>query len=282
MSDTTRLRALTEAGLLHPNPDAVLAPLFTGGSGFFLAPDKVQVKYEMLRARLVEGMPVIGSCCSTRLFAGSVLSGGGGVRSVGDGGAGRRAARPARPGQAAPGDRGLHPRRHRVGGADRRTGRRPVRGAVAPAHHRAGTRPVSARSFWPPVRGGAGRLRNTARARARASRAAGGSGRGPVRPPRPGRVDRVAGRRAGVRRRTRSPPPVRPGHRTRIHGWRRWPRVMSSCSTSPPAGSSRRACRCGGCGEGGAVCAGVHRAASRPRHHRLAAAAAARTHRRRR
>src|SRR6476659_984370 len=54
----TRLRALTEAGLLHPNPDAVLAPLFTGGSGFFLASDKVQVKYEMLRARLVEGVPV--------------------------------------------------------------------------------------------------------------------------------------------------------------------------------------------------------------------------------
>jgi hypothetical protein len=54
----TRLRALTEAGLLHPNPDAVLAPLFTGGSGFFLAADKVQVKYEMLRARLVEGVPV--------------------------------------------------------------------------------------------------------------------------------------------------------------------------------------------------------------------------------
>ena len=57
MSDTTRLRALTEAGLLHPNPDAVLAPLFAG-SGFFLASDKVQVKYEMLRARLVDGLPV--------------------------------------------------------------------------------------------------------------------------------------------------------------------------------------------------------------------------------
>ena len=50
MSEATRLRALTEAGLLHPNPDAVLAPLFTAGSGFFLASDKVQVKYEMLRA----------------------------------------------------------------------------------------------------------------------------------------------------------------------------------------------------------------------------------------
>ena len=58
LSDTTRLRALTEAGLLHPNPDAVLAPLFTGGSGFFLASDKVQVKYEMLRAHVVDGLPV--------------------------------------------------------------------------------------------------------------------------------------------------------------------------------------------------------------------------------
>ncbi len=36
----------------------MLAPLFTGGSGFFLASDKVQVKYEMLRARLVDGVPV--------------------------------------------------------------------------------------------------------------------------------------------------------------------------------------------------------------------------------
>lgn len=58
MSDMTRLRALTEAGLLHPNPDGVLAPLFTSESGFFLASDKVQVKYEMLRARLVDGLSV--------------------------------------------------------------------------------------------------------------------------------------------------------------------------------------------------------------------------------
>ena len=58
MSEATRLRALTEAGLLHPNPDAVLAPLVTAGSGFFLASDKVQVKYEMLRAHLVDGLPV--------------------------------------------------------------------------------------------------------------------------------------------------------------------------------------------------------------------------------
>lgn len=58
MSDTTRIRALTEAGLLHPHHDGVFAPLFAGGSGFFLPADKVQVKYEMLRSRLVDGVPV--------------------------------------------------------------------------------------------------------------------------------------------------------------------------------------------------------------------------------
>jgi transposase len=58
VSDTTRLRVLTEAGLLHPHPDAVRAPLFVADSEFFLASDTVQVKYEMLRAHLVEGMSV--------------------------------------------------------------------------------------------------------------------------------------------------------------------------------------------------------------------------------
>jgi transposase len=58
LSDTTRLAALTQAGLLHPHPDGVFAPLFSDGSGFFLPADKVQVKYEMLRARLVDGLPV--------------------------------------------------------------------------------------------------------------------------------------------------------------------------------------------------------------------------------
>jgi len=58
VSETTRLRALAEVGLLHPNPEAVVASLFTGGSGFFLASDKVQVKYEMLRAHLLDGLPV--------------------------------------------------------------------------------------------------------------------------------------------------------------------------------------------------------------------------------
>ena len=58
MSEATRLRALAETGLLHPNPEAVRAPLFGTGAGFFLAADKVQVKYEMLRAHAVDAVPV--------------------------------------------------------------------------------------------------------------------------------------------------------------------------------------------------------------------------------
>ncbi len=57
MSQASRIRALTEAGLAHPHPDAVGSPLFAGG-GFFLAMDKVQVKYEMLRAHLVDEVSV--------------------------------------------------------------------------------------------------------------------------------------------------------------------------------------------------------------------------------
>ncbi len=58
MSGASRLAALSEAGLLHANPAAVRATLFTRGGGFFLPEDKVQVKYEMLRAHLVDGAPV--------------------------------------------------------------------------------------------------------------------------------------------------------------------------------------------------------------------------------
>lgn len=58
MSEASRVRALSEMGLVHPNAAAVHAPLFALGSEFFLAADKVQVKYEMLRARVVEGTPV--------------------------------------------------------------------------------------------------------------------------------------------------------------------------------------------------------------------------------
>jgi len=56
MSTATRRRTLEQAGLLHPRPEAVSAPLFDGREPFFLALDKVQVKYEMLRARLLDGL----------------------------------------------------------------------------------------------------------------------------------------------------------------------------------------------------------------------------------
>ncbi|MFR0355292.1 hypothetical protein [Streptomyces sediminimaris] len=56
MDEAARLRFLESSGLLHARPEAVSAPLFASG-GFFLAQDKVQVKYEMLRAHTVEGVP---------------------------------------------------------------------------------------------------------------------------------------------------------------------------------------------------------------------------------
>ena len=57
MTESSRRRALAEAGLVHPRMDAVAAPLFEEGL-FFLAADKVQVKYEMLRAHLLDGVSV--------------------------------------------------------------------------------------------------------------------------------------------------------------------------------------------------------------------------------
>jgi transposase len=49
---------LEAAGLLHPAPEAVTAAVFVEQPEFFAAFDKVQVKYEMLRAHLVEGETV--------------------------------------------------------------------------------------------------------------------------------------------------------------------------------------------------------------------------------
>ncbi len=57
VSEASRLAALERAGLVHPRAGAVTAPLFAS-AGFFLAADKVQVKYEMLRAHLAGGEPV--------------------------------------------------------------------------------------------------------------------------------------------------------------------------------------------------------------------------------
>ena len=61
MSETTRRQTLETAGLLHPHPDAIRAPLFTGSEPFFLPLDKVQVKYEMLRAHAVDGATVVAA-----------------------------------------------------------------------------------------------------------------------------------------------------------------------------------------------------------------------------
>jgi len=58
MTTAARKTALETAGLVHPHPEAVTAGLFDGGVPFFLAEDKVQVKYEMLRAHVVEGASV--------------------------------------------------------------------------------------------------------------------------------------------------------------------------------------------------------------------------------
>jgi transposase len=58
MTTATRRQALEAAGLVHSNPQAVTAALFQGGTPFFLVEDKVQVKYEMLRARVVDGLSV--------------------------------------------------------------------------------------------------------------------------------------------------------------------------------------------------------------------------------
>jgi len=64
MSQHARLSALEAAGLVHQRPGSVTAPLFNGGSSFFLAADKVQVKYEMLRAHVVDGLSVTEAATS--------------------------------------------------------------------------------------------------------------------------------------------------------------------------------------------------------------------------
>ena len=166
MSDTTRLRALTEAGLLHPNPDAVLAPLFTGGSGFFLASDKVQVKYEMLRARLVDGLPVSEAAAAhgysrAAFYLVAAAFEQSGMAGLIDERRGRRGPVKLRPEivdfirAEAPGRGPRSPSRWPTGSGCCCTGA-PSSGCAV------GERPVVLAAG----RGGAGRLRNAARARA--------------------------------------------------------------------------------------------------------------------
>jgi transposase len=56
MSDGDRRRALEGSGHAHSAPQKVSAAVFATPGSFFLATDKVQVKYEMLRAHTLEGV----------------------------------------------------------------------------------------------------------------------------------------------------------------------------------------------------------------------------------
>jgi len=58
---SARCRALEQAGLLHPAAEAVLAEPFRAHPEFFASFDKVQVKYEMLRAHVVDGQSASGA-----------------------------------------------------------------------------------------------------------------------------------------------------------------------------------------------------------------------------
>ncbi|MGH2803504.1 MAG: helix-turn-helix domain-containing protein [Thermoleophilaceae bacterium] len=64
MSLATRRRALEASGLVHPDPGRVSAGLFDGTRPFFWAQDKVQVKYEMLRAHVVDGTTVTAAAAA--------------------------------------------------------------------------------------------------------------------------------------------------------------------------------------------------------------------------
>jgi transposase len=64
MNGAVRKQALETAGLVHPRTEAVSAELFDGSRAFFLADDKVQVKYEMLRVRAVDGVSVTSAAAA--------------------------------------------------------------------------------------------------------------------------------------------------------------------------------------------------------------------------
>jgi transposase len=64
VGERARQRALEQAGLLHPAPEAVSAAPFVEHPEFFAAFDKVQVKYEMLRAHLVGGQTVTAAAAA--------------------------------------------------------------------------------------------------------------------------------------------------------------------------------------------------------------------------
>ena len=64
MGRESRQAALERAGLVHPRAGEVTAEVFCSGTAFFLAADKVQVKYEMLRAVAVDGQTVVAAAAA--------------------------------------------------------------------------------------------------------------------------------------------------------------------------------------------------------------------------
>lgn len=64
MSLESRRAMLEGAGLIHLRAEAVTAELFCSGDPFFFAADKVQVKYEMLRAVAVDGVTVVAAAAA--------------------------------------------------------------------------------------------------------------------------------------------------------------------------------------------------------------------------
>jgi transposase len=64
MAHESKRAALEAAGLAHPSPEAVTAPLFSADIPFFFRLDKIQVKYEMLRAHVVDGLSVTVAAAS--------------------------------------------------------------------------------------------------------------------------------------------------------------------------------------------------------------------------
>ena len=64
MGRESRQAALERAGLVHPRAGEVTAEVFCSGTAFFFAADKVQVKYEMLRAGAVDGQTVVAAAAA--------------------------------------------------------------------------------------------------------------------------------------------------------------------------------------------------------------------------
>ncbi|MDH3673746.1 MAG: helix-turn-helix domain-containing protein [Gammaproteobacteria bacterium] len=59
---TRKQQNLRQAGLLHAEPERVQDPLFLELPAFFDPHDQLQVRYEMLRAHLVDRQNVVGIC----------------------------------------------------------------------------------------------------------------------------------------------------------------------------------------------------------------------------